>query len=90
MLLVSALVTESVQPKYTKRPLLPGTGAQVQELAIGPEALATGVVEANLNQGSRCVKMLKLVKEMYQNGEVNHLKLVFMENVTLVIHDSSF
>ena len=27
---------------------------------------------------------------MYQNGEVNHLKLVFMENVTLVIHDSSF
>ena len=57
MLLVSALVTESVQPKYTKRPLLPGTGAQVQELAIGPEALATGVVEANLNQGSRCVKM---------------------------------
>ena len=51
-------LTESMQPKCgTKLPLLPGTGAQVQEFAIGPEALATGVVEANLKQGSRWVKM---------------------------------
>ena len=50
-------LTESMQPKCgTKLPLLPGTGAQVQEFAIGPEALATGVVEANLKQGSRWVK----------------------------------
>ena len=37
-----------VQPKCSTKLPLPGTGAQVQEFAIGPEALATGVVEANL------------------------------------------